>query len=64
MTKKDYQAIARVIHGALVKEYDGNGQAREIIQGLSGYFQEDNPRFDHARFETACLTGKCRGMKQ
>lgn len=62
MTKKDYQAIAREMCRCFQSPLDHN-TLREVINALSKVMMLDNPRFDWQRFEEACLTGKCKGMK-
>lgn len=78
MRKKDYQAIARAIHRALLEfpserpmqddRYGDSvktwpGAVGVIIHELTAAFSVDNPHFDRARFLEACETGRCRGMK-
>ena len=77
MSKKDYQAVARVIHDAFVKAdpgwtrdratLDKNRAAvlavRGIMDAVADLFAADNERFDAARFREACETGACKGMR-
>jgi len=60
MTKKDYQAIARAIY-TFDSEHTWN--KKQLIDLLSTILYNDNNKFDFARFEQACTTGKCKGMK-
>lgn len=54
MTKKHYEAIARIMH------YDTQGDTKaenarvNTAQLLASYFATDNPRFDRERFLQAC----------
>lgn len=52
MTKKDYIIIAEVIKGAM--PHDSTSLVFEVAEGLCVAFECDNPRFDRARFLTAC----------
>lgn len=68
MSKKDYQAIARMIH-EIAGEQAGEDYGAERIKainavslGLAGVMAADNPAFDRARFLEACETGRCKGM--
>lgn len=61
MTKKDYEAIAKVIHRCLLGErpYDEweagfVAGARSIALDLTQIFEADNPRFDREKFLRAC----------
>lgn len=50
MTKKDFEAIARIL-----KSKDGRIDAVEMIaEDLADLFAADNPRFDRDRFIEAC----------
>ena len=65
MSKKDYQAFARVLY----EFQDTNRTVRaqltsEIARRLADVMAADNPRFNRDRFFEACETGKTRGMKQ
>jgi hypothetical protein len=54
MTRKDYQLIANVFNElAQVIELEGT-IATTLIHNLADDLQADNPRFDRARFLTAC----------
>ena len=53
MTKKDYVAIAKVIHDNY--GVSPSDVAREkIALALADVFKLDNPRFDRVRFLVAC----------
>jgi hypothetical protein len=58
MTRKDYILIAEVIEGAMQNWEGFTPEAKEAIEGLArslGHKLADyNPRFDRARFLTAC----------
>lgn len=55
MTKKDYELIAGVFarHN---KRYGGRTDAvtRELVEDMSEALQDENTRFDSARFKDAC----------
>ena len=51
MTRKDYVLIARNIEQAY---YLDDTQRNTIAQDLADSLSMDNPRFDRARFLTAC----------
>lgn len=63
MSKKDYQAIARVIYAARIDQ-SGAPTFALVVKGLADYMAQDSPRFDRARFIEACETGTTRGMKR
>jgi hypothetical protein len=50
MTKKDYEAIAECIRESGIDEK----VIEDLENALAGYFKQDNPRFDRARFLAAC----------
>lgn len=57
MTRKDYIAIAKMIH-ATINSFD-NGDRAEIgaemaARNIADVMQQDNARFDRARFLKAC----------
>lgn len=59
MTRKDYELIARAIKasmdGARYRGSDTERNAiREVAKNIAGALQADNPRFDWARFLSAC----------
>jgi len=65
MTKKDYQAIARAIHGIRIETPAGDDPMAaldRVTQELCSILAADNPRFDRQRFVEACETGRCKGM--
>ena len=62
MTKKDYQAIARTIF-RLYNSGRDMFSINDVISLLSDVFHKENARFDYVRFNEACLTGKCKGMR-
>jgi len=69
MPKKDYQAIARALHGARpgldadgIHAYGREFNWRPIVAAIADVMAADNPRFDRARFVEACETGRCKGM--
>ena len=50
MTKKHYEAIARII-----LQCEMENESRDmLVYMLADYFAQDNPRFDRVRFITAC----------
>lgn len=57
MTKKDYEALAKVFRNA--KTF-GNAQdgslvySSEITEDFANVLESDNPRFDRSRFLAAC----------
>ena len=52
MTKKDYVKIAQVIN--FTSAWYPADKLKELSLNLSEALQADNPRFDRARFLTAC----------
>jgi hypothetical protein len=54
MTRKDYQLIAEVFanFGQIIELEETI--AADIARNLANALQADNPRFDRARFLTAC----------
>jgi len=52
MTKKDYKLIASILKNANEDNYDL--ALTPLIKWFADDFQADNPRFDRARFLTAC----------
>ena len=54
MTKKDYEAFA----GAINRRHN-NGQIVFLTVAIANdVFSADNPKFNKAKFEEACYTGK------
>lgn len=55
MTKKHFEAIARVLNA---EQSDKTGEARDALRDvairLAAQFNMDNPRFDRDKFLTAC----------
>ena len=67
MTKKDYQALARAIHGVYTRVAEPAEPSPEqtigfVVDAIANVLQADNPRFDGRRFVEACETGRCKGM--
>jgi hypothetical protein len=70
MTKKDYERMALIIRALrddTYKQYNDNPNEAEalfikgmgrgidkVMSHLADYLEEDNPRFDHVKFFTAC----------
>jgi len=60
MTRKDYEATARVIRRNLERAHNYGAQVREVLavqdiaQEMADIFASDNPRFDRAKFLEAC----------
>jgi len=48
MTRKDYELIARVIDRAKFNNID------QLARDLATELEKENPRFDRARFLSAC----------
>tara|TARA_R100001463_G_scaffold29626_2_gene67346 strand:- start:220 stop:375 length:156 start_codon:yes stop_codon:yes gene_type:complete len=46
MTKKDYEAIAKIIKF--------NETKSQVTLGLASIFEDDNPNFDTGKFLNAC----------
>ncbi len=46
MTKKDYEAIAKIIKF--------NETKSQVTIGLASIFEDDNPNFDTGKFRKAC----------
>jgi hypothetical protein len=68
MSKKDYQAIAAILHRNRTQETDHGSESRSVVsmiaQDLADMMAGENPRFDRERFIEACETGTCRGMRK
>lgn len=54
MTKKHYEAIARVFRRNTDLPAAAGAAVRETARELADVLQADNPRFDRDRFLTAC----------
>lgn len=52
MTRKDYVAVAKILHEAH-DSVDTNAWLK-LVASFSEFFENDNERFDHARFFSAC----------
>lgn len=60
MSRKDFEAIAKVIRGAdLGVDMNGESQRlrRELAEDMANVLGGSNPRFDRDRFVAACLWG-------
>jgi len=64
MSKKDYQAIARVFYARRSHEEHAYTAWTALRDDLAALFAADNPRFDRRRFLNACETGDCKGMRK
>ena len=58
-TKRDYEAIARIIADTRSRYFATHGAtaARDIADNLGAYFATCNERFDQPRFLKACEPG-------
>jgi len=56
MSKKDYKAIARIIHFTVIDVYPAGDvwPLADLVIGLSAHFKRDDPRFDEDEFRKAC----------
>lgn len=57
MTRKDYQAIAKIFDAEISVRKDTTPGAlaiKSVVYGLADIFARDNPRFDREKFYTAC----------
>ena len=54
MTKKHFEAIARIINDVRDENFRGEAATEEIANRLGEFFKSENPRFDLDRFLTAC----------
>lgn len=63
MSKKDYQAIARAIHGTRRISAERPWDGERMISAIADVLAADNPRFNRALFVEACETGRCKGMR-
>jgi hypothetical protein len=54
MTKKHYEAIASIIANKVKNPSHNKITLYVVATEMSHYFQNDNPKFNRARFLTAC----------
>ena len=54
MTRKDYVAIADALRSSQIYEPTARHQWTKTRDRIADAFEQDNPRFDHDRFYTAC----------
>lgn len=54
MTRKDYEAIAKVIKDAKKARSTDSDVVYAIVNGLNKVFKADNPAFQPERFAAAC----------
>ena len=54
MTKKHYEAIASIV------KLNFDGTQPVLARDLADYFEQDNPKFDRARFLEACGVETCK----
>jgi len=52
MTRKDYVATAEILNGNRIFIHPAT--FAELVNEFGNYFENDNPRFDFAKFENAC----------
>lgn len=61
MTRKDYQLIAKAVHltrrSEAVVDDQSSWSLGLLVIVLADLLEQDNPRFDRARFITACEVG-------
>ena len=64
MSKKDYQAIAKMFYLERDKAEAKASLATwlSIVDAMTELLAADNPRFNRGWFIEACETGKCKGM--
>lgn len=58
MSKKHYEAIARIIHNNTTLDSKGEEdivQRDTLLGDLIDFFRKDNPNFDANRFLDACI---------
>ena len=55
MTRKDYIVLAAAFAGVVTEEGEG-GTWSELRYEVANVLAADNPRFDRARFYSACVT--------
>ena len=54
MTKKDYDAIADIIHGTTFVRSPARVCKKQLVSELAEWFKYENPRFDKKKFAEAC----------
>lgn len=54
MSKKHYEAIARILSAEDIENYDRWKAVESITHKIADYFATDNPRFNKQRFLDAC----------
>jgi hypothetical protein len=57
MTKRHFEAIAKILKSAredAIAIGETPLQTSDVALGMADYFANENPRFDRARFLTAC----------
>jgi len=52
MTRKDYVVVAEILNGN--RPFIHPATFAELVNEFGNYFENDNERFDFARFENAC----------
>jgi hypothetical protein len=57
MTKKHFEAIARIVDFRRSMDAPTDGAFFNLVSDLADYFKSENPRFDRARFLEACGYG-------
>jgi hypothetical protein len=57
MTKKHFEAIARVLRGEAkgARTYEASVAIEDVTYALAALFAAENPRFNRDLFLTACL---------
>lgn len=68
MSKKDYERAATLVQSAheIAENDTERACARALVHAFVLFFSDDNPRFDAAQFERACVPGanvRARGRK-
>jgi len=61
MTRKHFEAVARMFHETLSNPTVGSSARVAVIALVhqhADYFASENPRFDRERFIAACVTGE------
>lgn len=65
LTRKHYEAIASILHDRIQSYNDMGWELRnakihailDVAEGLSSWFENDNPHFDRTRFMDAIRNG-------